>query len=52
MEAIREFEIATNQYDVTYGRSGGGSISTVNNIIFSVQFSIALTLLFNSLKEK
>jgi hypothetical protein len=29
MEAIREFEIATNQYDVTYGRSGGGSVSTV-----------------------
>lgn len=29
MEAIREFEIATNQYDVSYGRSGGGSISTV-----------------------
>ncbi len=29
MEAIREFEIATNQYDVTYGRSGGGTISTV-----------------------
>lgn len=29
MEAIREFEIVTNQYDVTYGRSGGGTISTV-----------------------
>jgi len=29
MEAIREFEIATNQYDVTYGRAGGGTISTV-----------------------
>ena len=28
MEAIREFEIATNQYDVTYGRAGGGTIST------------------------
>ena len=29
MEAIREFEISTNQYDVTYGRAGGGSVSTV-----------------------
>jgi hypothetical protein len=29
MEAIREFEVATNQYDVTYGRSGGGSVSSV-----------------------
>ena len=28
MEAIREFEIATNQYDVTYGRAGGGTINT------------------------
>jgi len=28
MEAIREFEIATNQHDVTYGRAGGGTIST------------------------
>lgn len=29
MEAIREFKVVTNQYDVTYGRSGGGTISTV-----------------------
>jgi hypothetical protein len=29
MEAVREFKIVTNQYDVTYGRSGGGTISTV-----------------------
>ncbi len=29
MEAIREFKIVTNQYDVTYGRSGGGLINTV-----------------------
>lgn len=29
MEAIREFEIVTNRYDVTFGRSGGGTISTV-----------------------
>ncbi len=29
MEAIREFKVVTNQYDVTNGRAGGGSISTV-----------------------
>src|SRR5690606_33901456 len=29
MEAIREFKIATNQYDVTYGRAVGGTINTV-----------------------
>jgi hypothetical protein len=29
MEAVREFKVVTNQYDVTYGRSGGGTISTV-----------------------
>ena len=29
MEAVREFEVVTNQYDVTFGRSGGGTISTV-----------------------
>ncbi|MBV8251954.1 MAG: TonB-dependent receptor [Chitinophaga sp.] len=29
MEAIREFKVVTNQYDVTYGRSGGGTISAV-----------------------
>lgn len=29
MEAIREFEIVTNSYDVTYGRSGGGLVSAV-----------------------
>lgn len=29
MEAIREFEIVTNAYDVTYGRSGGGVVSAV-----------------------
>lgn len=28
IEAVREFKIVTNQYDVTYGRSGGGSITT------------------------
>lgn len=29
MEAIREFQVITNAYDVTYGRAGGGIISTV-----------------------
>ncbi|MCF2519529.1 TonB-dependent receptor [Dyadobacter sp. CY351] len=29
MEAIREFKVVTNEYDVTMGRSGGGTISTV-----------------------
>jgi len=29
MEAIREFEVVTNDYDVTNGRSGGGNISAV-----------------------
>lgn len=29
MEAVREFNVVTNQYDVTYGRSGGGAVSTV-----------------------
>lgn len=30
MEAIREFEIATNEYDVTKGRQGGGLINAVS----------------------
>ncbi|MGN0019696.1 MAG: carboxypeptidase regulatory-like domain-containing protein [Sphingobacterium hotanense] len=29
MEAIQEFKVVTNDYDVTYGRSGGGSVTTV-----------------------
>jgi len=29
MEAIREFEVVTNDYDVSNGRSGGGNISAV-----------------------
>jgi hypothetical protein len=29
LEAIREFEVITNIYDVTQGRSGGGTISAV-----------------------
>lgn len=29
MEAVREFKITTNQYDVTLGRSGGGTVSAV-----------------------
>ncbi len=29
MESVREFQVVTNAYDVTYGRSGGGTISAV-----------------------
>lgn len=29
MEAVREFKVVTNQYDVTFGRTGGGAVSTV-----------------------
>jgi carboxypeptidase family protein len=29
LEAIREFEVATNVYDVTKGRQGGGTVSAV-----------------------
>jgi hypothetical protein len=41
IEAVREFKIVTNQYDVIYGRSGGGTVSAVtksgtNNISGSV----------------
>jgi hypothetical protein len=29
MEAVREFKVVTNQYDVTQGRAGGGAVSAV-----------------------
>lgn len=29
MEAVREFQVVTNQYDVTFGRAGGGTVSAV-----------------------
>lgn len=29
MEAVREFKVVTNQYDVSNGRAGGGAVSTV-----------------------
>jgi hypothetical protein len=29
IEAVREFKVITNQYDVVYGRSGGGMVSAV-----------------------
>ncbi|WP_367210653.1 carboxypeptidase regulatory-like domain-containing protein [Sphingobacterium sp. R2] len=29
IEAVREFKVVTNQYDVTYGRAGGGTVSAV-----------------------
>jgi hypothetical protein len=31
MEAIREFEVVTNAYDVTEGRSGGGTVRTATH---------------------
>ncbi|MBG6236055.1 hypothetical protein IWX76_002636 [Pedobacter sp. CAN_A7] len=29
MEAVREFKVVTNQYDVTLGRAGGGTVTAV-----------------------
>jgi hypothetical protein len=29
IEAVREFKVVTNQYDVTFGRNGGGVVSAV-----------------------
>ena len=29
IEAVREFQVVTNQYDVIYGRNGGGTVSAV-----------------------
>ncbi|WP_323134258.1 outer membrane beta-barrel protein [Tellurirhabdus rosea] len=29
IEAVREFKVVTNQYDVTFGRAGGGTVSAV-----------------------
>lgn len=29
IEAVREFKVITNQYDVTFGRAGGGTVSAV-----------------------
>lgn len=47
MEAIREFQIVTNQYDVTYGMAGGGTISTVTksgtNTLSGSAFTFART---------
>jgi hypothetical protein len=47
MEAIREFQIITNQYDVTYGAAGGGTISTVTkagtNTLSGSAFNFART---------
>ena len=41
IEAVREFKVITNQYDVVYGRAGGGLVSAVtkagtNNLTGSV----------------
>lgn len=47
MEAIREFQIVTNQYDVTYGAAGGGTVSTVTksgtNTLSGSAFTFART---------
>lgn len=47
MEAIREFQIITNQYDVTYGAAGGGTVSTVTksgtNTLSGSAFTFART---------
>lgn len=47
MEAIREFQIVTNQYDVTYGAAGGGTVSTVTksgtNTLTGSAFNFART---------
>ncbi len=47
MEAIREFQIVTNQYDVTYGMAGGGTVSTVTksgtNTLSGSAFTFART---------
>jgi len=47
MEAIREFKVVTNEYDVTNGRSGGGSITTVTksgtNTLSGSAFTFART---------
>jgi hypothetical protein len=29
IEAVREFKVVTNQYDVTLGRAGGGTVTAV-----------------------
>ncbi|AMR31570.1 TonB-dependent receptor [Mucilaginibacter sp. PAMC 26640] len=45
LEAVREFQVVTNQYDVTYGNAGGGTISTVTksgtNVLSGSAFSYA-----------
>lgn len=47
MEAIREFKVVTNEYDVTNGRAGGGTISTVTksgtNVLSGSAFTFGRT---------
>lgn len=47
LEAVREFQVVTNQYDVTYGNAGGGTISSVTksgtNVFSGSAFSYART---------
>jgi hypothetical protein len=45
LEAVREFQVVTNQYDVTYGNAGGGTISSVTksgtNVLSGSAFTYA-----------
>jgi hypothetical protein len=45
LEAVREFQVVTNAYDVTYGNAGGGTISTVTksgtNVLSGSAFTYA-----------
>lgn len=47
LEAVREFQVVTNQYDVTLGNAGGGTISTVTksgtNVLSGSAFAYART---------
>lgn len=47
MEAVREFQVVTNQYDVTYGNAGGGTVSAVTksgtNILSGSAFAYGRT---------
>ena len=43
LEAVREFQVVTNQYDVTLGNAGGGTISTVTKAGTNVLSGSAFT---------
>ena len=60
METIREFEVITNSYDVTYGRAGGGTVSAVTKSgtnklqgsVFAFQRADYLSSPYNSRGQK